>query len=188
MPYLALAVVACVLVAVVHFQNKDIRALRAQAKVALETASVAKATARASAVRGDSLLAAARKSQRVADSALANARNAKERYNVALTVAPPECDSVVAAAAAVIAVQDTVIQVLGEGINSALASALSYRMAYDTLLVSHEKLASTVKAVNLPKRSLKDRLSPHLGIGLAAGLDKHGHSRVVAGVTFGWRF
>lgn len=134
------------------------------------------------------------------DSALAKAnilaaRSARLRasYKTVAAIAPDTCRPIVISADSALAAADSAQAALRVALAASQRSEQLLQIAVDTLVPALQTLRSTattlVKAdTKLARRTLLSRLVPHVGGGIAFGIDATGAPRLITGVTLGWSF
>lgn len=158
-------------------------------RLAEEAAAGFEVAANVATARSDSAARAAR-----ALSAALNTDRAAFASDAA--AAPDTCRKVVASANKALATSDSLRQTLASGLSDARGAIESLKAANDTLRAGSSVLAAkaakldTVTRVALAARkpSLLSRIRPHVGFGVAAGVDATGAPRTVAGAILGWAF
>lgn len=151
-------------------------------------ASLREDSAHAALLRADSATAAAQVAQGRADAA-------RSRFETASRVAPAVCDSLSAAARDALVAKDSLERELklatsqtrqgATELQSALDSTRS--AANDTRAAAGDLDRKAANLVTASKPSLLDRLTPHVGVGLAMGLNAQMQPQTVVGVTVSWR-
>jgi hypothetical protein len=131
----------------------------------------------------------------IARAALQTAHSARLRtsYHVAVVSAPDTCRSVVVLADSALAAADGVTVQLRAALSASQNGERALQTAVDTLLpaLQHLRSASStlVRTVNTQAhRSLMSKLLPHLGAGIAVGVDGVGAPHLITGITLGWSF
>ncbi len=134
------------------------------------------------------------------DSALAKAnilaaRSARLRasYKAAVVVAPDTCKPVIITADSALAAADSVQRQLSLALVASQRSEQALQVAVDTLTKANMAMITTtatlIKAdTKLAHRTLLSRLVPHVGGGIAFGVDAVGAPHLITGVTLGWSF
>lgn len=139
-------------------------------------AALAEARADSAAARADSLGRAAGRAQ--------------VRYVTLHDAAPADCRPALDAADSVIAVlaQDTVD--LRKTAQEARSARADTKVALDSVRGSYGRLEAAATTLSRASRpSWVARLTPHLGLGIAAGIDPvTRRPSTAAGITFGWSF
>lgn len=183
--------------------DATIQALKDDAKTARAEASFAVSKSKAAEAFATSQIEIVTTLQKQRDAAAARAAKSEKRsialdaqFHTLAAAAPDTCGPVIAAADSALAVKDSIIAEKDTALAAADTIAARLRLSVDSLrqananlIPATEFLASTQAALAAKlthREPFYIRIVPHLGFGLAAGVDALGTPHLIAGITLGW--
>lgn len=125
-----------------------------------------------------------------ADSLAQLSRKAEIRYVVARSAAPDTCKPVLVLADSAIGAAQAETESARTALRLTQEAANGYRTALDTIRPAYDRLRVAAVSVDRATRpGLVARLTPHLGLGVAGGVDVlTRRPAIVTGLTLGWSF